>query len=132
MIRRRFLKAASAIPLGLASTACQAVGVRLPAPPPVVPAASPIPKAPATGLRALADAMPWDDDLQPKPAYEALRRTRSVLNYYGERITRKVIERNPQAKPMAQRNTYENAFLVVTYPFTAVSNAVNSTAKNYV
>ena len=34
-----------------------------------------------------------------------------VLNHYGECITRKVIELNPQAKPMAQRNTYEKAFL---------------------
>ena len=36
-----------------------------------------------------------------------------VLNYYGECITHKVIELNPQAKPMAQRDTYEKAFLQV-------------------
>jgi endo-1,4-beta-xylanase len=62
MIRRRFLKAASAVTVGLASTACQAAGLRVPAPPPLTtPAASSIPKKPnATalpdGLRALADA----------------------------------------------------------------------------
>ncbi len=62
MNRRRFLKAASTVTVGLASTACQAAGLRIPTPPPMArPAASPIPQKPVApvlpdGLRALADA----------------------------------------------------------------------------
>ena len=37
-----------------------------------------------------------------------------VLEYYGSEITRQVIERNTLQIPMAQRNTYQKAFLQVT------------------
>jgi ectoine hydroxylase-related dioxygenase (phytanoyl-CoA dioxygenase family) len=36
-----------------------------------------------------------------------------VIDHYGEAITKKVIELNEQTKPMAERNTYERAFLQI-------------------
>jgi len=36
-----------------------------------------------------------------------------VIDHYGEAITRKVIEHNDQTRPMAERNTYERAFLQI-------------------
>ncbi len=36
-----------------------------------------------------------------------------LIDYYGEEITRKVIELNTQTKPMSQRSTYEKAFLQI-------------------
>lgn len=48
--------------------------------------------------------------------YIKLRRvlTPETLSYFGEHITQQVIERNTQHRPMAERNTYERAFLQVT------------------
>ncbi|MFQ5632356.1 MAG: hypothetical protein ACE5I1_26600 [bacterium] len=37
-----------------------------------------------------------------------------TLDYYGREITQKVIELNPNRKPLAERDTYHKAFIQIT------------------